>query len=283
MSILKKYEKEIDRIIELALKEDIGAGDITTELLVPAKHNIKAQFIAKDDGIICGLPVAHKVLKKLDPQVKLVIKKKDGSRVKAGEIIAVASGHARAILSAERLALNILQRLSGIATYTGKFVEAAKPYGVTILDTRKTTPMLRVLEKYAVKTGGATNHRMGLYDAVLIKDNHLQLIDIERAYVDIKRVVPPEMKTEIEVDTLEMLERVIKLAPDIIMLDNMSLEMIDRAMAIVKKTGCRSKIEVSGGVGLHNVREIARRRVDFISVGSITHSPPSLDISLKML
>jgi nicotinate-nucleotide pyrophosphorylase (carboxylating) len=283
MNILKKYEKDIDRIIEYALKEDIGTGDITTELLIPENKTIRGNFIAKGKGIVCGLPIAKKVFEKLDKNITMSVKKKDGSLVKYGDIIAVVKGKARAILTGERLALNIMQRLSGIATYASEFVEIAKPYGVTILDTRKTTPMLRVLEKYAVKTGGAANHRMGLYDAVLIKDNHLKIVDIETAYTNMRRWVPKNMTIEIEVDTLDLLRTVIKLKPDIIMLDNMDIDMINKAVAMVKAAKISSKIEVSGGINMANIREVVATRVDYVSIGSMTHSPPSMDISLKTI
>ncbi len=283
MEMLKKFEKEMNEIIKLALKEDIGAGDITTDVLISQSAETKAVFVAKDHGIICGLPVAKRVFQVLDKNIKVTYKKKDGAWVKPGEIMATVKGRARALLSGERLALNIMQRLSGIATYTNKYVEIAKPYGVKILDTRKTTPLMRLLEKYAVKTGGGVNHRMGLYDAVLIKNNHLKQINIEKAYVDMRRWIPKDMKVEIEVETIEMLEKVIKLQPDIIMLDNMNVEMLHRAIPMVRKSGIPSKIEVSGGINMSNIRDVVKTRPDFVSIGSITHSPPSMDISLRMI
>ncbi|MFP4467086.1 MAG: carboxylating nicotinate-nucleotide diphosphorylase [Candidatus Goldiibacteriota bacterium] len=282
MDILKKYSKEIDMIIELALKEDIGEGDVTTDIIVPEKASMKAVFIAKADGVVCGLPIAKKVFQKLDKNIKMKTKKKDGTLVRSGEILASVKGRARAILTGERLALNMMQRLSGIATLTGKFAAMARPYKAVILDTRKTTPLFRIPEKYAVKIGGGENHRMGLYDAVLIKDNHWIVSDIEKEYVDLKRWIPKNMKTEIEVHDMDMLEKAIKLQPDIIMLDNMPPNMLEKCIKKIRRSGIPTKIEVSGGIGLHNIRDVLNKKPDYISIGSITHSPPSMDISLRM-
>ena len=281
--ILRRYKKDIDQIIELALHEDIGEGDITTELSVPASAVVRGSFMAKGTGVLCGLPIAKRVFQKLDKNVKMTFKKKDGAFVKYGDILAIVRGKARTILTGERLALNILQRLSGVATITNKFVQAVKPYKkVKILDTRKTTPNLRILEKYAVKVGGGDNHRMGLYDAVVIKDNHIRLaIDIQKTVVEMRRFLPKGMKIEIEADDLDMLEKAAKAKPDIIMLDNMCLSTIEKAMARLKEVKYHGKVEVSGGIDLNNVRDVATKGVDFISVGLITHSPEALDISFK--
>ncbi|MCX8094094.1 MAG: carboxylating nicotinate-nucleotide diphosphorylase [Candidatus Goldbacteria bacterium] len=286
MDILRKYSKEIDEVLDMALKEDIGAGDITTEMIIPDNIIVKGSFMAKAEGILCGLPVVRKLFQKLDKDIKMDFKKKDGDFIKYGDIVAIVRGKARPILTGERLALNILQRLSGVATITNKFVQIIKPYKKTkILDTRKTTPNLRILEKYAVRIGGGENHRMGLYDAVLIKDNHLKIIgdDLERKYIELRRFIPKNVKIEIEVHNIDFLERVIKLNPDIIMLDNMCLKYLDEALAKIKELNYKGKIEVSGGVNLSNVRDIAMRGVDYISVGLITHSPDSLDISFKII
>lgn len=282
MDILKKNEKYIEQLIEMSLKEDIGDGDVTTDIIIPQTAVLKGIFKAKGDGIICGLPLVKKVFAKIDKQVKIIFKKKDGDTVKSGNIIALITGPARAILMGERLALNLMQRLSGIATSANKFQSVVKPYGVTILDTRKTTPMLRVLEKYAVKTGGASNHRMGLYDMVLIKDNHIDFIDIEKAVMECRRFIPKAMKIEVEVHNLEFLEKAIKARPDIIMLDNMDYEMMDKAFARLKETKSDAKIEISGGVNMDTIIEIAKRRPDYISLGAITHSSQALDISLSL-
>ncbi|MCE5299383.1 MAG: nicotinate-nucleotide diphosphorylase (carboxylating), partial [Spirochaetia bacterium] len=180
MNILKQHEKHIDLLINEALQEDIGPGDVTTDIVIPQSAVMKGVFISKDEGIICGLPLIKKVFQKLDPGIKVTMKKKDGDRVRNGDIIAVVKGKARALLMGERLSLNIMQQLSGVSTTTAEYVKLVKPYGVTILDTRKTTPMMRIMEKYAVAVGGATNHRIGLYDMVLIKNNHLMFIDLDR-------------------------------------------------------------------------------------------------------
>jgi nicotinate-nucleotide pyrophosphorylase (carboxylating) len=283
MKFFKKHEKEIDIVLDMALKEDIGAGDITTDMIVPEASAIKGVFIAKAAGIICGLLVVGKVFRKLDKNVKILYRKNDGDRVKHGDIIAVVRGNARAVLKGERLALNILQRLSGIATATNKFVEIVRKYKVIILDTRKTTPNLRMLEKYAVKTGGGDNHRMGLYDQVLIKDNHLDFVDLQKAMRDLRQFLPHSIKIEIEVDNPGVLEKAIAVNPDIIMLDNMGLDSIEKSIARIKETKSRAKIEVSGGVNLRNVGDIARLKPDYISIGYITHSPEALDISLKFV
>jgi nicotinate-nucleotide pyrophosphorylase (carboxylating) len=282
MDVLKKNAKYIDRMIDQALAEDIGAGDVTTDIVIPQSAILNGVFRAKGDGVICGIPLMKIVFKKLDKDIKISVKKKEGDKVKKGDIIATIKGKARAILMGERLALNILQLMSGIATSANKFQTLAKPYGVKILDTRKTTPTLRIIEKYAVTAGGAHNHRIGLYDMVLIKDNHLDFIDLQKAVSDCRRFIPKGMLIEVEVDTFDMLNLAMKAEPDMIMLDNMTYEMVDKAIAMMKEYGCKAKVEISGGVNLSNVEEYAKRRVDYISVGSITHSPEALDISLEL-
>jgi len=281
--LLRKYSKEINNFLENALREDIGSGDVTTDFLIPSKTNIKGMFVAKSEGVICGVPLIKLTLQKLNKEIKIINKKKDGDIVKTGDVIAVVKGNARAILSGERVVLNIIQRLSGIATTTKKFVDIAKPYKVTILDTRKTTPNLRILEKYAVTVGGGQNHRMGLYDAALIKNNHLKIVNLEKAVYELRRWLPKDMTIEIEVHDLEILKKAIELCPDIIMLDNMGLSMVDEAMKIIKQSHCKSKIEISGGINLHNIRDYAQRKPDFISLGTITHSPQAMDIHFKLL
>jgi|DewCreStandDraft_4_1066084.scaffolds.fasta_scaffold00712_75 nicotinate-nucleotide pyrophosphorylase (carboxylating) len=286
MDLLRKYSSEIDKIIELALKEDIGPGDITTEMIIPDSTVVKGSFMAKGEGVLCGMPIMKKIFKKLDKDIKIDLKKKDGDLIKYGDILAVIKGKARALLTGERLALNILQRLSGIATITKKFVDIIKLYKKTkILDTRKTTPNLRILEKYAVKIGGGENHRMGLYDAVLIKDNHLKIVgdELEKKYVELRRFIPKNVKIEIELHHIELTERIVKLQPDIIMLDNMCLKVLDETLSKIASLGYKGKIEVSGGVNLSNIKDIAMRGVDYISIGMITHSPESLDISFKII
>ncbi len=281
--LLKKYSDKIDKIIEDALNEDIGSGDVTTDFIIPSKSKVKGCFIVKSEGIICGIKLIKLVYHKLNKDIKVTTKKKDGDFVKSGDVIAIVKGNTRAIFSGERVILNLMQRLSGIATITKKFVDVAKSYNVTILDTRKTTPNLRILEKYAVKTGGGENHRMGLYDAALIKDNHIKLVDIEKAVYELKRWLPKNMTIEVEVHNIETLKKVIPLEPDIIMLDNMSLNMVEEAMKIIKELNCKAKIEISGGINLHNIRDYAQKRPDFISIGSLTHSVQALDIHFKLM
>jgi len=272
-------------IIKRALKEDLGKGDITTKCLVPSGMTAKAIIVSKEDGLLAGIDIAKQIFASLDRKVSFVKHKKDGQKIKKGDIIASLRGPAGAILSGERLALNFIQRLSGIATLTGKFVNLCASTGATILDTRKTTPNLRALEKFAVKMGGGTNHRMGLYDAVLIKDNHLV------AEPDIKKAVAKARRTgktvEVEVKTFPELKKALNAMPDRILLDNMSVSSLKKAVKITKsyfqETGKKVPLEASGGINLKNIKKIASTGVDFISVGALTHSPKALDISLEII
>lgn len=268
--------KKIKNSIKLALKEDIGSGDITANSCIPKNLKIKAFILAKEKGIICGLEVAEIVFKTFEP--KIVFKKlvKDGERVAPGKKIAEVSGSARKILSAERTALNFLQRLSGIATLTNEFVKRVKPCKAKILDTRKTTPGLRFLEKYAVRVGGGQNHRLGLWDGILIKGNHIDLVGLKTA---IKRTKKLGKKVEVEARNLKEVKETLEAGADIIMLDNMNLKTIKAGIALIGK---KAIIEVSGGVNLDNVKKIAKAGPDWISVGRLTHSVKSLDISLKI-
>jgi len=272
-------------IINRALKEDIGKEDITTKCLVPPDMRAKAIIISKEDGILAGVDIAKQVFASLNGEVSFITHKKDGQKIKKGDVIASLNGPAGPILSGERLALNFIQRLSGIATLTGKFVKLCAGTGATILDTRKTTPNLRALEKFAVKMGGGMNHRMGLYDAVLIKDNHLI------AEPDIKKAVSKARKTgktvEVEVKNFAELKKALDAKPDRILLDNMSVPRLKKAVKIKKKysqeTGKKVSLEASGGINLNNIKNIAGTGVDFISVGAITHSAKALDISLEII
>jgi len=267
-------------IIENALKEDIGFSDITTDSIVPENLNIRAYIIAKEEGIIAGLPVAKEVFKFLDEEVNFSQKVSDGERVERGKIIAEIYGKARAILSGERVALNFLQRLSGIATFTNYCVSLAKPYNVKILDTRKTTPMLRILEKYAVKVGGGENHRFALYDMVLIKDNHIRIAGgITEAVRRVREKVPPFYKIEVETENLEQVREALENKVDIIMLDNMDIETIKKAVEIING---KVLIEVSGNIKPEDIKVIAPLGINFISMGKLTHSVKSLDISLEI-
>ncbi|MBA7572536.1 putative nicotinate-nucleotide pyrophosphorylase [carboxylating] [subsurface metagenome] len=271
----------IDKIVEKALLEDIGTGDITSEFIIPS--NIKAKGIIKtsEEGVVAGLDIAHLIFKKLDSEIIFQEKIKDGAKVARGKVLAEISGSARTILKGERVALNFLQRMSGIATITSKFCQEVKDFPVRIVDTRKTTPGLRVLEKYAVLMGGGYNHRFGLYDAVLIKDNHIAVAGgIKSAVNSVRKQISHTAKIEVEVENLSQLQEALKMQVDIIMLDNMDLGTMKEAVKMAKG---KSIIEVSGGITLGKVREIAQTGVDLISVGVLTHSVKSLDISMEIL
>lgn len=281
---------KIIKIIKEAIREDVGAGDITTNMLIPEKQQAKAVIIAKESGIIAGLEIAREVFRQIDPTLKLKTTVKDGAEVKKGKIIAELSGPARGILAGERVALNFLQHLSGIATLTRKFAARVKGQEprIKILDTRKTIPGLRALEKYAVKVGGGKNHRMGLYDAVLIKDNHIALVGgvkpaVIKAKEQAKAQVRRKEKVGIEVEAKNIYEvkAAIVAGAERILLDNMKPKILREAVALCRKAGI--KTEASGGVNLTNVAAIAATGVDYISVGALTHSAPALDISLNIL
>jgi len=270
----------IDKIIEQALLEDIGTGDITTESVVPS--NLKAKGIIEtfEEGVIAGLNIARLVFNKLDSEIIFQEKIKDGTKVVRGKVLAEITGSARTILKGERVALNFLQRMSGIATITSKFCQEVKDFPVRIVDTRKTTPGLRILEKYAVSMGGGHNHRFGLYDAVLIKDNHITVAGgIRSAVNSVRKQISHTVKIEVEVENLSQLQDALKVKADIIMLDNMDLDTMEKA---VKKAKGKALIEASGGITLGKVRKIAQTGVDLISIGSLTHSVKSLDINMKI-
>ena len=264
--------------IKQALKEDIGKKDITTDLIVARSTLARAEIIAKEKGIIAGINIAGQVFNELDKNILFKKKAKDGDFVKKGEVIAELYWRARAILTAERVALNFLQRLSGIATLTSKFVRLAR--GVKILDTRKTTPYLRELEKYAVRTGGGYNHRFNLNEAILIKDNHLIICGIRKA---IEKARKSNKKIEVEVKNLEEVKEALKFGADVLLLDNIKINEIKKAVKLVRKKSKKTMIEVSGGVNLKNIRHIAKTGVDFISIGALTHSANALDISLEIV
>ena len=271
----------IDKIIEQALLEDIGTGDITTKSIIPS--NLKAQGIIKtsEEGVVAGLDIVFLVFKKLDSEICFQPKIKDGNKILPGEILAKITGPARTILKGERVALNFLQRMSGIATITSKFCQEVKDLLVRIVDTRKTTPGLRILEKYAVRMGGGYNHRFGLYDAVLIKDNHIAVAGgIRSAVNSVRKQISHTVKIEVEVENLSQLQEALKVQVNIIMLDNMDLDTMKEAVKIAKG---KAIIEASGGITLEKVQKIAQTGVDLISVGALTHSVKSLDISMEIL
>ncbi len=271
----------IDKIVEQALLEDIGTGDITTEFILPSDLKAKGIIKTSEEGVVAGLDIACLIFKKLDSEICFQFKVKDGKNILPGEILANISGSARTILKGERVALNFLQRMSGIATITSKFCQEIKNLPVRIVDTRKTTPGLRILEKYAVLMGGGYNHRFGLYDAVLIKDNHIAVAGgIKSAVNSVRKQISHMIKIEIEVENLSQLQEALEMKVDIVMLDNMDLETMKEAVKIVKG---EALIEASGGITLEKVREIAQTGVDLISVGALTHSVKSLDIGMEVI
>jgi nicotinate-nucleotide pyrophosphorylase (carboxylating) len=281
---IQPTEKEIDAAIGIALAEDLACGDITSEALIPPGLTGKAAILAKEKGVLAGIGVAARVFKLIDPSVKVNILIKDGSPLKSGDIIANLSGSVISLLKAERTALNFLQRMSGVASMAALYAAAIKGLNAKVYDTRKTTPGLRVLEKYAVRMGGGTNHRRDLGDAVLIKDNHiaaLRMTGLNLAQIITKaREKAPEGKIiEVEVTSVEEAAEALKSGPDIIMLDNMSVPEMKRAVEMVKG---RTKLEASGNITLKNLREVALTGVDIISIGALTHSYSALDISLEM-
>ena len=279
-------------LIKQALIEDIGKGDITTNALISPSMQAKAVIVAKQSGVIAGLDVAKAVFTELDKKIKFKPLVKDGDKVAAGKKIVEISGNARAILTAERTALNFLGHLSGVATLTRQFVDQVKPYKANILDTRKTMPGMRLLEKYAVKCGGGENHRMGLWDAVLIKDNHIAALSYQLSVIskNMRKKIPKNIPIEIEVKNLSELKEALEGLPDIILLDNMSIKQIKKAVELrnlqLKAYSLKLKavlLEVSGGINLANIRQIAAAGVDRISIGALTHSAKALDLSLKIV
>ncbi len=317
---MKLNLEEVKPLVEIALREDIGSGDITTWATVPAGAKTGGRIVAKERGVLAGLEIAELVFKMVKKKEKIQFrtKVKDGDKVKKGQVVAEISGPVRSILMAERTALNFLQRLSGVATFTAKFVDRVRPYRVKIMDTRKTTPGWRALEKYAVRLGGGSNHRQGLYDGVLIKDNHIKItpspsplpsgerikVREKRKFLHnrvmsekkkretaigeliglVRKKVPPGMKIEVEASNLRETREAVQAGADIIMLDNMNREQMKKAVKIVHTATSdqRPLLEASGGVNLDTVKEIARMGVDMISVGALTHSAKGLDMSLEL-
>ena len=276
---MQLYNTQIDKIIELALEEDIGSGDITTLSTIPENTTAHGKFIAKQDTVICGIDVAKTVFRKIDETVIFNAFFKDGDIVKVGDVIAEVDGNARSMLTAERCALNIMQRLSGVAQRTAECVEMVKGTKAKIADTRKTTPGMRALEKYAVRIGGGTNHRYNLADGVLIKDNHIAAAGgITAAINNARKLIPHTLKIEVEVESFEQLREALEAGADIIMLDNMSNE--DMAEC-VKICADRALLEASGNMDRRNLYEVAKTGVDIISIGALTHTIKAADISLK--
>ncbi|HKN68813.1 MAG TPA: carboxylating nicotinate-nucleotide diphosphorylase [Gemmatimonadaceae bacterium] len=271
-------QQALDALVREALDEDGAFNDLTTIATVVSERRARAALVARESGVICGVALAVDAFRLLDPKVAIRIDAEDGMKVSAGSSVLFVNGNARALLSAERVALNFLQRLSGIASLTAQFVAAVEGTGAKILDTRKTTPGWRRLEKYAVVAGGGFNHRVDLSSAVLIKDNHLSALDGDIAMaVHRARELAPGVKIEVECDNLEQVEHAIGAGADIIMLDNMPIEDMKVAVKFVRH---RAILEASGGVTLTTVRAIAETGVDWISVGALTHSAPAMDLGL---
>jgi nicotinate-nucleotide pyrophosphorylase (carboxylating) len=272
---------QIKEMIKVALEEDLGPGDITTLSAVPFELRGKGSFRAKRACVVAGIDLLEEIFSFLDPSVRVTRLSRDGESVSNGTVVAEAQGPLRTLLMGERTALNFLQRLSGTATLTRRYVESVAGFPCKIIDTRKTTPGLRALEKYAVRVGGGTNHRFGLYDAALIKDNHIAAAGSIRKAVELVRDHSPFMaKIEVECATLQQVDEALTAGVDVVMLDNMTSEEMARAVQLINK---RAKVEASGGVNLENVKQIAATGVDFISIGALTHSAAASDFNMKIV
>ncbi len=273
------YGQALDKIILNALEEDVGTGDITTLSTIPENRIAHGLYKAKECGVLCGIDVAKRVFELIDPTIEFTAIKKDGDLVNINDIVAEVKGKAANVLTGERVGLNLMQRMSGIATRTAEAVKQVEGTQAKICDTRKTTPGLRILEKYAVRVGGGTNHRFNLADGVLIKDNHIVAAgSITEAVKSARQNIPHTLKIEVEVETFAGLEEALNAGADIIMLDNMSCAAMKQA---VKMVGGRALTEASGNMGDRDLREVAECGVDLISIGALTHSVRALDISLK--
>ena len=267
--------------VDAALREDIGSGDVTAAL-VPAAQRVRGAVIAREEAVLCGRPWAEETFRRLDPQVRLAWRASDGERIAAREAICEIAGPARAVLTGERTALNFLQLLSATATVTRRFVDAVAGTGCGILDTRKTLPGLRSAQKYAVRCGGGDNHRFGLYDQVLIKENHIAAAGSVTGAIEAARRTAPGLKVEVEVESLAELEEALGAAPDIIMLDDFSLADMRTAVSLARARSRAVELEASGSVSLETVREIAATGVDYVSVGSLTKHVRAVDLSMRL-
>jgi nicotinate-nucleotide pyrophosphorylase (carboxylating) len=277
------HGEQIRKSIKLWLEEDIGSGDVTTMTTIPLDQQSKGIIHVKEDGIVAGLPLAMAVFAEVDAKLRFETKVGEGTSVKKGDILATVEGYTRSILLGERLALNLMQRLSGIATRTRQYVDALEGLPTRLVDTRKTTPGHRSLEKYAVRVGGGHNHRFGLYDAVLIKDNHIKGAGgVTQAIQAARAQIPHTMKIEVEVENFEQLDQALVAGPDIIMLDNMNPGVMKEAVSLIKAKAPHIVVEGSGSVTLQTIKLIAESGVDVISVGRLTYSVTSLDISLDI-
>lgn len=272
-------EEWLDDLIHVALAEDVGSGDVTTDSIIDKEKQAKAIWVTKENGTVAGLDIAKHVFQFLDEDLSWNLKYQDGDQVQKGETIVEFSGNCRAILTAERTALNIAQRMSGIATKTTELVQALDGFSTKILDTRKTVPGLRKLDKMAVKAGGGTNHRMGLYDLAMIKDNHIEVAGSITKAVERVRSNHADIKIEVETTNLDQVQEALDAGADIIMLDNMSIDQMCKAVEII---GNRAETEASGNITHDNIREVAETGVNFISVGALTHSVKAFDISQRI-
>lgn len=270
-------------MIRLALAEDVRTGDVTSVWTIPENQNQHARLIAKEDGVLAGLPIIELVFNELNANVNVVLHKQDGDCVKKGDLIAELSGSTRELLTGERTLLNFIQQLSGVATVAHIFQEALKGGKTKVLDTRKTLPGFRTLQKYAVRVGGGSNHRMGLFDMVLVKDNHIAATGgVLEALEVVKKNNAENLMVEMEVESLEDLKKLLHKGVDVIMLDNMSNEMMAEALEIIKESGDKVLVEGSGNMTLERAKEIATLGLDYISVGALTHSVKALDISMRI-
>ena len=273
----------VSRIVELALEEDAAFGDVTSDLTVPPDRQCSGQFLAKADGVVSGLDVVREVFRQVDPGVVFEAQVADGDHVRAGQILGRIRGRARSVLLGERVALNFLQRLSGVATATARYVAAVQGTRARVIDTRKTTPGMRQFEKSAVRHGGGHNHRIGLADGILIKDNHLAAIGgpdrITKAVAGARAEAPHPLRVEVEVTNLDELREALNAGADAVLLDNMTVDEMAEAVRI---TAGRAVLEASGGITLDTIRAVAETGVDLISAGALTHSSPALDISLEI-
>ncbi|MGQ9464463.1 MAG: carboxylating nicotinate-nucleotide diphosphorylase [bacterium] len=281
---MKNFENKFKKIVRTALKEDLGKGDITTDSIIPPNTQTLGIIFPKEEGVLCGVNIARYVFEEIDKNINFEAKMEDGTEFSPGMTIATVIGPARSCLKAERTALNFLQKLSGIATLTRKFVKLINNDRIKIMDTRKTTPGLRIMEKYAVKTGGGYNHRFGLYDMILIKDNHIEIaggitnaVNAVRQNSKRKRIF-----IEVEVKTMDELKEAIALGVNRVMLDNMHLEQLDQAIKYVRASKKKIEIEVSGGIDIDNIVNYSGLDIDCISIGALTHSAPAIDIAFKM-
>ncbi|HEY0019673.1 MAG TPA: carboxylating nicotinate-nucleotide diphosphorylase [Longimicrobium sp.] len=270
-------------LIDAALAEDVGPGDFTTLWTVPAERQAEGRIVAKASGVVAGSEIAVEVFRRVDPSLRVVVDAADGTAVEPGDLAMTIRGSARSILTGERLALNFMQRLSGVATVTRRYVRAVEGTGARVIDTRKTTPGMRALEKAAVVAGGGANHRFGLHDMVMIKDNHIAAAGgITAAVEAVRRRNDRALRVEVETTNLDEVREALAAGADRIMFDNMSVELMRQAVALVRAADPRPETEASGGITLDTIRGYAETGVDFVSVGALTHSAPSLDLSLQL-